>query len=99
MIGNIPTPAQANQQIGNIVLGLRNNFQSLSDFVAWFNATCNTLALVESVFGLSAADAATMQAVVGNLGSFLEIWDGVTYTGPALPFNFQVNSAVLWGGV
>lgn len=98
MIGNATTPIQANQQIGNIAVSLRTAFGSLESFVEWFNATNNTIALIQTTFGLTAGDAATLQAVVGNLQALLNIYQGISVS-QTLPFNFEVNSSVLWGGV
>jgi hypothetical protein len=94
MIGTQSTPAQLNSQIGNIALALRNDFANLANFVDWFN-TQNTLAAIETNFGLSPADAATMQSAVGNLQTLMNI-----YAGTAAPaeFDYRDNSAILWGG-
>jgi hypothetical protein len=95
MIGNQSTPAQLNSQIGNIALALRNDFSNLANFIAWFN-TQNTLAAIESNFGLSAADAATMQSSVGNLQTLLGVWLGTASTNN---FDYKDSSAILWGGL
>jgi hypothetical protein len=95
MIGNQATPAQLNSQIGNIALALRGDFAALVNFVTWFN-TQNTQAAIETNFGLSPADALTMQAVVGNLQTLSEIYAGTAE--PAAAFDYRDNSAILWGG-
>lgn len=94
MIGTQATPAQLNSQIGNIALALRNDFASLVNFVTWFN-TQNTQAEIETNFGLSPADATTMQAAVGNLQTLMEVYAGTAATAE---FDFRDNSAILWGG-
>jgi hypothetical protein len=94
MIGTQATPAQLNSQIGNIALALRNDFANLVNFVTWFN-TQNTQAAIETNFGLSAADALTMQAAVGNLQTLMNVYSGAAATAA---FDFRDNSAILWGG-
>lgn len=96
-IGTQPSPAQANSQIGNLAVQLRNTFDSLDDFILWFN-THNDVADIETEFGLSSADAQTMQATVGNLQTLVSIFKGQAVA-QALPFDFRTNSAILWGGV
>jgi hypothetical protein len=88
------TPGSLNATAGNLVVAIRNDMDRLADFITWFNTL--QLADIETLFGLSAADAATMQATIGNHGTLLALYNGTATLAAAL--NFRANGAPLWGG-
>jgi hypothetical protein len=95
-IGNalVTTPAGLNAQIGSFAVGLRSMFDAIDNFMGWFETL--QLTDIESLFGVSADNAAVIQSSMGNLEALSQVYQG-NATQPAT-LNFKANSAILWGG-
>lgn len=96
MIGNSANtnPATLNATVGQLATSWRTLSQQTKDFVTWANAL--TLAQIETLFGLSAADAATMQTFLGWLTNLEGVYFGTAIVNPA--FNFDNALSIAWGG-
>lgn len=96
-------PAQLNATAANMALQLRNLMTSIRNFQQWFSQL--STGDVESLFGLSAADAATMQTMINYMYNVAGVYYGTVFQGGdgtanSLPikFNFDNGLSILWGG-
>jgi hypothetical protein len=90
-----PNIGQINQVAGALAVQFRNDNQAILNFNEWLTASGGATFL--EGLGMDSSDASTMVSTFGNLASLAEIYQG----GPAgigLPFNFMLNSNLLWGG-
>jgi hypothetical protein len=94
-IGVPPSQSSLNNQAGQYVLSLRNDFENAVNF----NDYLNSLGQAGMVaLGFSSEDADLMIAIFGNIASIATVYTGGNYTGPNLPFDFQAQTIPLWGG-
>jgi hypothetical protein len=91
---NSPNPGLYLQGVSNSVTNLRDNFQTILFQNAYLTSEGGATFL-ENTIGLSAADAATFVASLGNLAALAAIYQGGA---PGAALNYQANSEPLWGG-
>jgi hypothetical protein len=100
-LGNATSPGQLNAQVGSFATQLRDLLTDIGNFTLWFSGLA--LTDVETLFGLSAADAATMQTKVAYLANINGVYMGTIQQGGtggtgAILFNFNSGLSSLWGG-
>lgn len=88
--------ASVNQQAGQIAVNLRNTFQQVISLNAWITAIGGAAGLV--TLGFTQADAQVIVSTYANLAALAAIYQGQPQSTEALPFNFETNSNLLWGG-
>lgn len=94
-------PQQLNIAVGSLALGLREQMQKIQEFAEWFNKL--QLTDVETLFGLSAADATQLQTDISYMANVAGCYYGTIQQGGsggtgAILFNFDSALAGLWGG-
>jgi hypothetical protein len=100
-LGLSTSPGQLNSQVGSLAVQLRDLMENIGDFAQWFSSL--TLADVETEFGLSSTDAATMQTLVAYFSNVYGVYNGTIQQGGsggtgAILFDFNDALSVLWGG-
>jgi len=91
---NPPQPAEANAQLSTLCITLRNTFDAITDFAQWMSNA--TLTELQTIFGVDAASAQTIQSTVGNLSHLADVYRGDATQTPAL--DFEANSSPFWQG-
>jgi hypothetical protein len=90
-----PTVSSINNQAGQYVLAIRDDFENIINHNSYLNEL-GQAGLV--ALGFSTNDAALLLAIFGNLSQIAAAYQGGNYAGPALPFNFESQTIPLWGG-
>jgi hypothetical protein len=99
MAVNAPNPGTFLAQISQAVVSLRNDFttlQRLNNYIASMGGETFLEAAAPNGIGLSAPDAATVIAALGNLTNLASSYAGGA---PAAQLDYQANSEPLWGGM
>lgn len=91
-----PTIQSINQQAGQFAVNLRDDLARITNFNAWLAAIGGVPGLVS--IGFTQADAQVVVSTYGNLAALAALYQGQAQNTVALPFNFQANSNLLWGG-
>lgn len=94
MTVNAPNPGVYQDALTQAVVDLRNAFQALADKNSEIGAQGGATWL-QTVIGMTAADAATVVSTLANLAALNAIYRGGT-AGAAL--DYRSNSELLWGG-
>lgn len=89
-----PNLGLLNNQIGQLAINLRNDFQSVLNFNNWLTAAGGATFL--EGLGMSSEDAATVVSTYGNLAVLAGIWLGMGTQ--QAEFNYYANTEGLWGG-
>ena len=89
-----PNLGNINQQLGQLAINLRNDFQSVVNFNNWLTANGGASFLQE--LGMTEVDANTVVSTYGNLAVLAGIWLGVGTQ--QAEFNYYANTEALWGG-
>jgi uncharacterized protein (AIM24 family) len=85
---------QVNNQVGTIMVNVRNSLQAAANWNAWVTA-CGGATYLESI-GMASGDAAAVIAAFGNMQAVVNAYQG---TGTiATEFNYMANTDTLWGG-
>lgn len=95
MAVNTPNPGTFGGTISQVVVNLRNDFQSIVNLNNYVTAMGGVTFLQNSE-GMSVNDAAMVVAVLGNLATLATVYHGAT---PGATFDYSTNSQQLWGGM
>ncbi len=91
---NPPNPGLFLASLTSIAVNIRNDFQTVINLNAYITSEGGA-AFLENTIGMSATDAATAIATLGNLAALAAIYQGGA---PGAALNYQANSEPLWGG-
>lgn len=91
-----PSRSQLDQQVTSIVLALRTDMTNVQQVNAYLQ-NLGVAGLTAAPLSYTAADAQALLTVFANLDSIRVMAQGGAYTGPALPFNFTMQTVPLWG--
>jgi hypothetical protein len=89
-----PTLTVLNNQVGGIVVAVRNDMQAVLNWNAYITA-CGGAAYLEGL-GMTDGDAATVIAAIGNHATLATAYQGNGII--AAEFDFMANGEPLWGG-
>ncbi len=86
--------AALNAELMTMATGLRDLFQQVDNVYKWLSNY--QIADIQTLYNVSAADAAIIQSTVGNLATLNHVYTGQATQTPA--FDFRSNSSAVWGG-
>jgi hypothetical protein len=98
MAVNAPNPGIFLAQITQVVVNLRNDFNTIMWMNAYISAMGGTTFLTTAApngIGMSTGDAAVVIATLGNLAALAAVYNGGTQ---GATLNYSTNSQPLWGG-
>lgn len=87
-------PASLNSQLMTMTTELRDTFQRIQNTSQWLSNF--QIADIQTLYNVSAADAAVIQSTVGNLATLNRVYTGQAAQTAA--FDFRTNSSAVWGG-
>lgn len=98
MAVNAPNPSLFLQQITDAVVGIRDDFDTIVDKLAYINSVGGKsflTAVAPDGLGMNSADADTLLATLGNHIALNAVYHGGTQ---GAPLDYCSNGQPLWGG-